>query len=135
MNIDWSQLVTKAVKDAAAIALALSVSKADLLARNVAAVVQIARIQDRIDTLGYGIYAGEATKEDEAEQTALKLSIAAWKSYKFQLGGVTLQIGWPSSTEWSAEPFFRDCGYSTYSGGSKHIAGRVVAYVFGGVCF
>lgn len=103
-NIDWSQLITKAMKDDAAASTALALAKADLAARNSAAVVQIARIQDRVDTLGYGIDTGEATEEDEAEQAALLLNLKAWKAYKFALGKVTAKASWPANPEWPAEP-------------------------------
>ncbi|WCM48974.1 phage tail assembly chaperone [Pseudomonas sp. WJP1] len=104
MNIDWTQLITKAMKDAAAQADQLAVAKAELSARNFKAVTQIARIQDRIDTLGYGIDAGEATEEDEAEQAALLINLKAWKTYKFALGKVTAQAAWPAIPVWPTEP-------------------------------
>lgn len=102
--IDWTQLITKAMKDAAALAAHLVQMKADLSARNAKAVTQISRIQDRVDTLGYGIDAGEATEEDEAEQAALLINLKAWKAYKFALGKVTAKASWPDSPEWPVEP-------------------------------
>ncbi|MHC8386751.1 phage tail protein [Pseudomonas sp. MDT2-39-1] len=104
MNIDWSKLITKAMKDAAAQAVQLAAAKAELSARNLKAVTQIARIQDRIDTLGYGIDAGEATEEDEAEQAALLINLKAWKTYKFALGKVTVQPTWYAAPVWPVEP-------------------------------
>jgi hypothetical protein len=104
MNIDWTQLITRAMKDAAVLAKHLAEMKADLASRNARAVVQIARIQDRVDTLGYGIDAGEATEEDEAEQVALLLNLKAWKTYKFALGKVTAKASWPANPEWPVEP-------------------------------
>jgi hypothetical protein len=103
-NIDWSQLITKEMKDAAALADHLIRMKAELAARNARAASQILRIQDRIDTLGYGIDAGEATEEDEAEQADLLVSAAAWKAYKFALGKVTKQSTWPAAPVWPTEP-------------------------------
>lgn len=103
-NIDWSKLITQAMKDAANAAAALAAAKVLLASRNAHAVFQIARIQDRIDTLGYGIAIGEATEEEEAEQAALLISIAAWKAYKFALGKVTRQPGWYANTVWPVEP-------------------------------
>lgn len=103
-NIDWSKMVTKEMKDAAALAVHLSEMKAALAERNATAASQIARIQDRIDTLGYGIDVGEGTEEDEAEQAALMVSIAAWKAYKFALGKVTKQTTWPAAPAWPVEP-------------------------------
>ncbi|WP_064116680.1 hypothetical protein [Pseudomonas fluorescens] len=104
MNIDWSLLITQEIKLAAAQATHLSEVKAKLAAKNTKAVLQIARIQDRVDTLGYGIEAGAATEEDEAEQAALQITLKAWKSYKFALGKVTSKASWPASPEWPAEP-------------------------------
>lgn len=104
MNIDWSQLITKAMKDAVAAAALLAQAKADLAARNTKAAAQILRIQDRIDTLGYGIDSGEATADDEAEQSALMVSIKAWKAYKFALGKVSGQATWPAAPVWPPEP-------------------------------
>lgn len=103
-NIDWSKLITQAMKDAANAAAALAAAKAMLASRNAVAVIQIARIQDRIDTLGYGIDIGEATEEEVAEQAALLISIATWKAYKFALGKVTKQPGWYANTVWPVEP-------------------------------
>jgi hypothetical protein len=104
MNIDWTQLITKAMKVAAVLAEHLVAMKVDLAARNAKAVNQIVRIQDRVDTLGYGIDAGEATEEEEAEQAALMLSLKAWKAYKFALGKVTAQAAWPAAPGWPPEP-------------------------------
>ncbi|MEO8645507.1 phage tail protein [Pseudomonas sp.] len=104
MNIDWTKLITQAMKDAVAVAAHLVLMKAELAARNSLAVAQITRIQDRIDTIGYGIDAGDATEEDEAEQAALMISIAAWKAYKFALGKVTKQPTWPANPVWPSIP-------------------------------
>ncbi|GFM48949.1 phage tail protein [Pseudomonas cichorii] len=104
MNIDWTQLVTKAMKEAAALAAHLAAMKAELAARNAKAAAQILRIQDRIDTLGYGIDSGDATDEDEAEQADLMISVASWKAYKFALGKVAKQPTWPAAPSWPIEP-------------------------------
>jgi hypothetical protein len=103
-NIDWTKLITQAMKDAAAVAAHLVAMKAELAARNAQCVFQIARIQDRIDTIGYGIDSGDATEEDEAEQAALVVSIAAWKAYKFALGKVTKQPTWHAAPVWPVIP-------------------------------
>lgn len=71
---------------------------------NTEAAGQIARIQERIDTIGFGIEVGEATEEDEAEQAALLLSLKAWKTYKFALGKVTSQPTWYAAPVWPVEP-------------------------------
>ncbi|WP_339492367.1 phage tail protein [Pseudomonas rhizophila] len=103
-NIDWSQLITKAMKDAAAAAVQLVNAKAELTARNNKAVVQIARIQDRIDTIGFGIDIGEVTPEEEAEQAALLITLKTWKTYKYALGKVTVQPTWYQAPVWPVEP-------------------------------
>ena len=104
MNIDWSQLITKSMKDAAIQAAQLLAAKAELSARNSKALTQIVRIQERIDTIGYGIDADEATQEDEAEQAALLVDVKAWKTYKFALGKVTVQPTWYAAPIWPTEP-------------------------------
>lgn len=103
-TIDWTKLVTRAMKAAALLDQQFAEVKAELASKSAAAVVQIARIQDRIDTLGYGIEIGEATPEEEAEQAALVAPLKAWKVYKYALGKVTTQPGWFESPVWPAEP-------------------------------
>ncbi|AIS15874.1 tail fiber assembly protein [Pseudomonas chlororaphis subsp. aurantiaca] len=102
--IDWSQLITAEMKAAEALAERLAESKAQLATRNAMAAAQIDRITDRIETLGYGIEAGEATPEDEAEHASLLPSLKAWKTYKFALGKVTAQATWPTAPAWPIEP-------------------------------
>ncbi|WP_051423554.1 hypothetical protein [Pseudomonas chlororaphis] len=92
------------MKAAEALAERLAESKAQLAARNATAAAQIDRITDRIETLGYGIEAGEATPEDEAEQAALIVNLKTWKAYKFALGKVIAQATWPTAPAWPAEP-------------------------------
>lgn len=104
IQIDWSKIITKAMKDAAVEAALLVAAKTELSARNTKALAQIARIQDRVDTLGYGIDAGEATEDDEAEQAALLVNLKAWKAYKFALGKVTAQPTWYAAPVWPVEP-------------------------------
>jgi len=103
-GIDWSRLITASMKAEAEVAAHLQAMKTTLTAKNSTAVIQIARIQDRIETIGYGIEAGEATPEDEAEQAALMLSLKSWKAYKFALGKVTAQPTWHASPVWPLEP-------------------------------
>jgi hypothetical protein len=103
-NIDWSRLITAEMKSAAAAAQALAAAKSDLAARNSRAGTQIARIQDRINTIGFGIDIGEATAEDELEQAALLINVKAWKKYKFDLGKVTAQPTWYQAPIWPVEP-------------------------------
>ncbi|KFE48024.1 hypothetical protein [Pseudomonas congelans] len=103
-NIDWSQLITKEMKDAAQASRDLALAKIDLAARNSAAAAQIVRIQDRIETLGYGIEAGDATEEEEREASALEPALKAWKAYKYALGKVTAQPTWYQAPVWPAAP-------------------------------
>ncbi|SDR20509.1 hypothetical protein SAMN04490186_3984 [Pseudomonas grimontii] len=104
MNIDWDKLITKAMKDAAGQAAQLAASKGELAARNTRSLLQISRLQERIDTIGFGIEIGEATEEDEAEQAALLLKLKDWKSYKYALGKVTVQPTWYQAPVWPVEP-------------------------------
>lgn len=83
---------------------ALTAAKAEFTARNTKAIAQIARIQDRINTIEYGITAGESSPEDEAEQVALQVVLKVWKSYKFSLGKVTGHATWPAAPIWPLEP-------------------------------
>lgn len=103
-KIDWSKMITKEMKEAAALALVLAESKSQLAQRNGVAAEQIARIQDRVDTLGYGVDAGVATEEDEAELAALTISLKSWKTYKFALGKVATQPTWPAAPVWPPAP-------------------------------
>ncbi|WP_367257160.1 phage tail protein [Pseudomonas sp. stari2] len=88
------------MKAAAADAEHLAAMKAELAQRNAQAVFQIARITDRIETIGYGIELGEATEDEIAEQAALAPVLTAWKAYKFALGKVTKQPGWHANPTW-----------------------------------
>ena len=102
--IDWSKVVTKAMKEAAASAAVLLAAKESLVQRNTDAALRITRINDRIETLSYGIEAEKATEADVAEQAALLISLSTWKGYKFDLGNVTAQAMWPSAPVWPIEP-------------------------------
>ncbi|MHB9388798.1 phage tail protein [Pseudomonas amygdali pv. morsprunorum] len=103
-NIDWTKLITKEMKDAVIAARILADATSALNSKNGAAASQIARIQDRIETLGYGIEAGEATEQEEAEAAALAPVLKAWKSYKFALGKVTAQPTWHQTPVWPVAP-------------------------------
>lgn len=103
-NIDWLQLITKTMKDAAAKAVQLASAQANLSERNIKALAQIARIQERVDTIGFGIEVDEATQEDQAEQAALLINLKAWKTYKFALGKITVQPTWYQAPVWPSEP-------------------------------
>lgn len=107
-NIDWSQLVTRAAKNEAQAVMILRAAKVAFTEHNTQAVGQIVRVQDRIDTLTYGIEVGEATVEDQAELFTLSASLKEWKTYKFALGNVPRQANWPASPEWPQEPAIPD---------------------------
>lgn len=97
-------LPTQQQIDSSRAELDLARVKADLSGLNAIAAAQIARIQDRVDTLGYGVEAGEATDKDAAELAALTINLKAWKSYKFALGKVTTQSTWPGAPVWPTVP-------------------------------
>jgi hypothetical protein len=103
-NIDWSKLITKEMRDAAAAAVALAAARLELGTRNTAAALQITRIQDRVETLGYGVEFDELTEEDKAELAQLTVSLKAWKKYKFDLGKVTAQSTWYQAPIWPTAP-------------------------------
>ncbi|AEA70163.1 Putative phage tail fiber assembly protein [Pseudomonas brassicacearum subsp. brassicacearum NFM421] len=104
IQVDWSKYISKSMKDAVIAAAQLAAAKANLADRNARALAQIARVQDRIDTIGMGIEIGEATPEEEAEQAALLVPLKAWKTYKYALGKVTVQPTWYQSPVWPIEP-------------------------------
>lgn len=104
MSIDWTKLITKAMKDAATKAEQLATANAELSAKNAKSIMQINRIQDRVNSLGYGIDSGEASEDDETEQARLELILKVWKSYKFALGKVTVQPTWFAAPVWPMEP-------------------------------
>lgn len=89
-NIDWTQLITKAMKDQAAATQVLAGVAADAAARRVAADAAIAPLQDAVDI-------GEATDEE----TAL---LTAWKKYRVLLNRVSAQAGYPNTIDWPNTP-------------------------------
>ncbi|MCF4997373.1 phage tail protein [Pseudomonas syringae] len=82
----------------------LTKAKSELFEKNDRAAVQISRIQDRVETIGYGVALGEATEEDKSELVDLTATLEAWKSYKYKLGKVTGLVGWFESPAWPTEP-------------------------------
>lgn len=89
-NIDWTQLVTQAMKDQAAAAQLLAGVVADAAARRAVADAAIAPLQDAVDI-------DEATDEE----TAL---LTAWKKYRVALNRVPAQAGYPSTIDWPVAP-------------------------------
>lgn len=88
--IDWSQVVTQAMKDQAAVEQRLAQIAAETAARREVADNAIAPLQDAVDL-------DEAT---ETEVAALK----AWKKYRIALIRVPDQPGYPDTIDWPAPP-------------------------------
>lgn len=90
MNIDWSQLITKAMRDEASAEQNLADVVAENARRRVIADKAIAPLQDAVDI-------DEAT---EAEVALLK----AWKKYRVALNRQPDEPGYPGSVTWPAAP-------------------------------
>lgn len=103
-NIDWSMLITKAMKDESAAQQLLTETKVELNARNNEAALHIARIQDRLDTLSFAIEIGEVTEEEVAEHASLTSLLLPWKKYKYALGKVVSLPIWPTAPAWPVKP-------------------------------
>lgn len=103
MNIDWSRLITRQGRDAINAETALDLAKSGFATRNTAAAKQIALIQDRLYTLGYGIEAGQAADEDSAEHARLSVNLADWRLYKFALLKAMRQFD-GTSVDWPGPP-------------------------------
>ena len=88
--IDWSQVITKAMKDQAAAEQRLAQIAEETAARRDVADDAIAPLQDAVDL-------EEAT---EAEVAKLK----AWKKYRIALIRVPEQPGYPDTIDWPAPP-------------------------------
>jgi len=89
-NIDWTQLITKAMKDQAAAAQLLAGVVAETAARRAVADAAIAPLQDAVDI-------DDAT---DAEAALLK----AWKKYRVALNRLPEQAGYPTTVDWPAVP-------------------------------
>jgi len=89
-RIDWSQVVSAAMKAEAASAQRVALVAADIAARRSAADRAIAPLQD----------AAELDEATPAELDALK----AWKRYRIALSRVAEQPGYPDALDWSATP-------------------------------
>lgn len=89
-NIDWSQLVTQAMKDQAATALHIAALVSQTLARRAVADAAIAPLQDAVDI------------DDAAENDLVRLK--AWKRYRVALMRLPQQAGYPVVVEWPALP-------------------------------
>lgn len=88
--IDWSQMITKEMKEAQA--------AADLLARVRAETARLRSIADKaIAPLQDAVDLGEATPAEEA-------ALLAWKRYRVALNRLPDQPGYPSQITWPVQP-------------------------------
>lgn len=90
MNIDWSQLVTRSMKDQ----MAAEQLRATIVAQTAA---YRAAADTAITPLQYAVDVDEATEEDVA---LLKL----WKKYVIALAKLPQQAGYPATIEWPVFP-------------------------------
>lgn len=111
-NIDWTKLITKAMKDAALLAAQLAAATTELNNRTRIGNAQALALNGRIATLNWLIDEQdpedpdymEPTAEDIAERTALKALLLKWNSYNAKLGKVKTQATWPSAPVWPVAP-------------------------------
>lgn len=90
MNIDWSQLITKAMKDAAALELQVAITTAEVARLRGIADQAVSDLQDAVDT-------------DQATDEQLTL-LKDWKKYRVLLSKVPAQAGYPTEVDWPAAP-------------------------------
>ena len=90
MNIDWSQLVTKAMKEQAAAAQILAAVVMESAKRRAVADKAIAPLQDAVDI-------------DEATAAEVLL-LKSWKKYRVLLNRVPEQAGYPATIDWPVAP-------------------------------
>ncbi|POA26313.1 MULTISPECIES: tail fiber assembly protein [unclassified Pseudomonas] len=90
MNIDWSRLITKAMKEQVAADQALAMVVAEIDRRRVIADKAIAPLQDAVDI-------DDAT---DADVVLLK----AWKKYRVALNRLPDEPGYPSNISWPVTP-------------------------------
>jgi len=102
--IDWSQLVTKAMKDAAILAEQLAAATLELNAKTRLANAQVTALQGRVDAINDAIDGDYALPEEEAELPGRVVQLAAWKKYRVLLGRVSTQVTWPASPVWPIQP-------------------------------
>jgi len=88
--IDWTQVVTQAMKDQAAAEQRLAQVVAQAAARRAAADSAIDPLQDAVDL-------EEATEAEAAE-------LKAWKKYRVALNRVPDQPGYPDTIDWPVPP-------------------------------
>ena len=89
-NIDWSKVITREMKEAAAAAERLAVVVSQTAALRATADKAIAPLQDAVDI------------DDATEADAAKLK--AWKAYRVALNRLPNQPGYPATVEWPTAP-------------------------------
>lgn len=90
MNIDWSQLITKAIKAEAEAERVLASVVAENSRRRVIADKAIAPLQDAVDI-------------DDATAAEVAL-LKAWKKYRVALNRQPDEPGYPTNIVWPVEP-------------------------------
>lgn len=90
MNIDWSQLVTKAMREKSAADQVLAAIVAENLRRRTIADKAIAPLQDAVDV-------------DDATGAEIAL-LKEWKKYRVALNRQPDEPGYPNSITWPAAP-------------------------------
>jgi hypothetical protein len=89
-NIDWSQLITKEMKEQAAAAQALAIVVAETARLRALADTAIAPLQDAVDI-------DDATDADVA-------LLKAWKKYRVALNRLPDQPGYSTTIDWPDIP-------------------------------
>ena len=90
MNIDWSQLITKAMKEQALAHQVLTEAETENAKRRAVADKAIAPLQDAVDI-------------DDATETDV-LQLKAWKTYRVALNRLPEQPGYPTTIVWPMSP-------------------------------
>jgi len=90
MNIDWSRLITKAMKEQVAADQALAIVVAEIDRRRAIADKAIAPLQDAVDI-------------DDTTDAGVVL-LKAWKKYRVALNRLPDEPGYPSSISWPVAP-------------------------------
>lgn len=103
-TIDWTKLVTKTMKDAAALATALEAATTQLNTSTRLATAQVTALQGRVDAINDAIDGDYALPEEVEELPTLSAPLAAWKKYRVLLGRVSTQATWPTTPMWPVEP-------------------------------
>ena len=90
MNIDWSLLITKAMKDTAAFDQQVALITAEVARLRKIADQAASDLEDAVDI-------------DEASDEDLTL-LKEWKKYRVALSKVPVQAGYPTVIDWPVAP-------------------------------